>query len=73
MAQSSSDAVGEDAQTKHSDEEYAGGMGHIAMHKMNLLHLDQNTATLQQLKPYPISVLLGLHSANQEEDVSLKR
>ena len=73
MVQKGNDAAVKDAQIKLKGEEYAKGTGHIAMHKMNLLHLVLNTRTLLQLKHYPISVLLGLHRANQEEELFLKR
>ncbi len=67
MGLSTNDVAGKDVQTKPGVVEYAGGMGRIAMHKMNLLHLDQNTRTLLQLKPYQTSVLLDLHSENRKE------
>jgi hypothetical protein len=43
MGQRRRNATAKDAQTKFSAAEYVGGTGHIAMHKMHLLRLDQNS------------------------------
>jgi len=43
MGQRSNDATLKNAQMYLSKEECAGGTGHIAMHKMHLLRLDQNS------------------------------
>jgi hypothetical protein len=58
MAQRRNYAAVMDVPITPSVEECARGMGPIAIHTMNHLHLDQNTRRLPQLKPYPISVLL---------------
>ena len=60
-------------QIKPSVEECATGMGRILMHKMNLLHLDQNSTRLLQPALFPISVRLDLHPEDQKEVVFLKR
>jgi hypothetical protein len=61
------------AQIKPSVEECAKGMGHIVIHTMNTLHLDQNTRRLPQLKPYPISVLLELPSEDKKVEAFQER
>ena len=61
-----------DVQTKSDVEECARDMEHIAMHKMNLLHLDQKRRLLQPTH-VQISVVLDLHSEDQKEVVFLKR
>jgi len=73
MGQRRNDAAMKDAQIKSSAEEYAAGMGHITIRTMNLLHLDQNTIRLLQLKPYPISALLELPSEDKKEGAFLER
>jgi hypothetical protein len=62
-----------DAQIKSSVGECVEGTGHIAIHTMNLLLLDQNTIRLLQLKPYPISALLELPSEDKKEGAFLER
>jgi hypothetical protein len=66
-------AAVKDAQIKSSVGECVEGTGHIAIHTMNLLLLDENTRTLPQLKPYPISVLLELPSEDKKEEAFPKR
>ena len=68
------DAVVKDVQIMPSVGECVEGMAHIAIHTMNLLHLDQNTRRLPQLKSYPISVLLlEVPSENKKEEAFLER
>ena len=69
----SNDAAVKDAQAKSSKEEYVGGTVHIAMHKMNLLHLDQNLRRLLQLKPQAIIELRELPAGGRKEAAFLKR
>ena len=49
MGQGRNDAAVMDAQTKLNEEDCVEGTGHIAIRKMNPLHLDQNTRRLMQL------------------------
>ena len=70
MGQVSNDATAKDAQIMPSVEECVEGTGRIAMHTMHLLHLDQNTRRLPQLKPYPIIVLLELPSEEDKKEVA---
>eukprot|EP00985_Skeletonema_marinoi_P006929 scaffold3028_cov109-Skeletonema_marinoi.AAC.4 len=51
MRQKSNIAAVKDAQTKLAKEDCVEGTGHIAIRKMNPLHLDQNTRRLLQLIP----------------------
>ena len=60
MGQSTKDAAEKDAQTKFSVKEFVEGTEHIALHKTNLLHLDQSSSWLLQFRPYRISVLQEL-------------
>ena len=53
--------------------EHAEGTGHITINTMNLLHLDQNTRILPQLKPNQISMPLELPSKHKEEVVFQER
>ena len=55
-----------------SVEDCVEGMEHISMHKMNLLHSDQNSRRLQ-LNLHPIGVPLDLHSEDQTEEVFQER
>jgi hypothetical protein len=74
MRQKSINAAEKDTQSKPSAEEYVvvGGMAHIAIHTMNLLHLDPNSIRKLQLKSFPTSVVLELPSeVNKMEAVSV--
>jgi len=58
MEQSANDAVSKDAQIILRKVECAGGMGHIAINTMNLLHFGRNSMKLLQLYPNPNNMLL---------------
>ena len=73
MGQSSNCAAAKDVQTKPSEVAYVKGTGHIAIHKMNPLRLDQNMIRLLQPPIIPISVHLDLHPEVQKDLVFLKR
>ena len=76
MDQQSNDqsAVAKDVQTKSGVEVFAGGTGHIALTMMNLLHLDQISTRLLQLKHYQTSMLLDLlQEKDKKETVFLGR
>jgi len=74
MVQRSNYAAEKDAQIKQYVGECAQGTGHIEIHSMNLLLLDQNSRRLPQLKSYPISVLLlEVPSENKKEVAFLER
>ncbi len=66
MGQRSNDAAVKDAQNLLSKEECASGMGQSAIHTMNLLHSDQSSIRLLQLKPFTTSVLLALPSEDDK-------
>ena len=67
MGQRRNDAAVKGVQTKSSEEDCVEGTGLIA-HKMNLLHLDQNTTILLQPSSFPISVPLDLQSVDRKEE-----
>ena len=69
MGQRSNYAGKKDAQNKLRKGECAGGMVHIAIQTMNLLHSDQNTDTDSLLQPHPnlTSILLSPSSEFKEE------
>jgi len=50
MGQGRNDAAVMDAQTKLNEEACVEGTGHIAIRKMNPLHLDQNTRRLMLMQ-----------------------
>ena len=62
MGQRLSYAAEKDAQIRLRDGACARGVGHIAIHTMNLLHSDQNSIRELQLNPNPISMLQDLRS-----------
>ena len=66
-------AAVKDVQTKPNVELCAEDVEHIAMPKMNPLHLEQKTRTLLQPTHMPICVVLDLHPEDQKEVVFLKR
>ena len=68
MGQNTSSAALKGVQIKLSAKEYVRNTENIAIHTMNLLHLDQSTRRLPQLKPYPISLFLELSSEEEEEE-----
>jgi hypothetical protein len=69
MGQSAKYAAAKDVRIKSSKEDYVGGTGHIAIHTMDLLHLDQNTMRPPQLK----LVDLELPSEDKKEEAFPER
>ena len=54
-------------------EECASSTGHIALHKTNLLRLDQSSRCLLQLRPHPIPMLPELSPGDKKEVAFLTR